>query len=304
MSADVELARRIALGCFGLEPRIEPISRLNNVVFRLRYPHADKVLKIGTAGDPEPVRKELAIFDLLARNGLPAPSVEHADAEGAEFGRPFLVMRSAGDRTVADWADVPDEAGRSLFREMGTILARVHGITLRGSGDIRAGSFAPLDPAAIRERLDRAADWAGLQGYIDREESERFRSLETPPLGGSALCHRDFHAVQCVVGGGRIAAVVDWESAWASNPAVDLAIAHAYLDFYCRPTLLEAFFAGYVATRPLPDGYDRVNLPVRMAHALGMMDVWHRRGMEANLPRTIELYRAYARALGDGPGAD
>ncbi|HEY2155730.1 MAG TPA: phosphotransferase [Isosphaeraceae bacterium] len=297
MSSDVELARRIALGCFGLEPRIEPISRLNNLVFRLRYPHGAMILKMARGQDASALRKELAIVDLLGRHGLPAPAVEFADPDGAQLGRPFVVMRSAGDRTVADWAGDPGEEGRALFGAMGNVLARVHGIGFRESGEIRAEGIIRLDAAAARGEADRAADWAADRGHLGHDEAERFRALATPDLEGPALCHRDFHGVQCVVDRGRIAAVVDWESAWACNPTVDLAIAHAYLDFYCAPPLIEAFFSGYGSARPLPDRYDRDNLPIRMAHALGMMRVWYDQGLEPNLRRTIELFRTYSRAI-------
>lgn len=297
MSSDVELARRIALGCFGVEPRIEAISRLNNPVFRLRFPLATMILKMAPGGDATAVRKELAIIDILARHGVPAPAVEVADPDGVQLGRPFVVMRSAGDRTVADWSNDASQEGRRLFGEMGTVLARIHGIAFRESGEIRAEGVVPLDTSAVRAEADRAAEWARDQGYLDRYETARFLALPTPPLEGTALCHRDFHGVQCVVDRGHIAAVVDWESAWACNPTIDLAIAHAYLDFYCAPPLVEEFFAGYASARPLPDRYDRDNLPIRMAHALGMMRVWDDQGLEPNLRRSIERFRSYARSI-------
>jgi aminoglycoside phosphotransferase (APT) family kinase protein len=261
------------------------------------------ILKMAQGGDASALRKELAIIDLLHRGGLPAPAVEFADPGGVQLGRPFILMRSAGDRTVADWANNSDAEAPTLFAEMGNVLARIHGIGFRESGEIRDDGIVPLDAAAIRATSDQAADWAAERGYIARDEAARFRGLATPPLEGPALCHRDFHGVQCVVARGRIAAVVDWESAWASSPVIDLAIAHAYLDFYCAPPLLDAFFSGYAAARPLPDRYDRDNLPIRMAHALGMMKVWHEQGLEPNLRRTIDLFRAYARAADPGPDA-
>jgi aminoglycoside phosphotransferase (APT) family kinase protein len=297
MSSDVDLARRIALGCFGLEPRIEPISRLNNLVFRLRYPHGAMILKMARDGDASALRKELAIIDILARHCVPAPAVEVADPEGAQLGRPFVVMRSAGERTVADWAGDPGDEGRALFAAMGDVLARIHGITFHESGEIRAEGIVRLDASAVRAEADRAADRAADRGHLGRDEAARFRALATPDLEGPSLCHRDFHGVQCVVDRGRIAAVVDWESAWASNPSVDLAIAHGYLDFYCDPSLIEAFFTGYRSARPLPDRYDRDNLPIRMAHALGMMRVWDEQGLDPNLRRSIELFRTYTRSI-------
>ena len=76
--------------------------------------------------------------------------------------------------------------------------------------------------------------------------------------------HGDFHAVQCVVHDGHISAVVDWESAWSGNSAIDFAVTQVYLESYCPGDLLAAFVTGYLSQRTLPAGYQRDYLPVRM----------------------------------------
>jgi Ser/Thr protein kinase RdoA (MazF antagonist) len=129
---------------------------------------------------------------------------------------------------------------------------------------------------------------------IGAEASSRFQTMPVPDLGGVALCHGDFHAVQCVERDGRLSAVVDWESAWAGNADIDLAVAHAYLDCYCPADLARAFFAGYAAVRLVPAGYEAASLPVRMAQALALMHVWHGRGREVNVRRAAGLFRAYS----------
>jgi len=291
---DTELARRIALGCYGSEPWIEPITRQNHEVYRLHYANNAKILKMGRSDDPSSLRKELMVIDLLHQKGLPVPDVEFADPAGTQHGRPYLIMRSAGERRVIDSMNGPDGLARSLFFEMGTVLARVHGVTFDRPGDIRPEGIVPRDAPALRREVHELADWAADRGYIGRDAAARFRALGLPSIEGVALCHGDFHAVQCVEQNGQITAVVDWESAWSGNSEIDLAVTHAYLDFYCRYELIDRFFVGYVSVRPLPDDYDRASVPVRMAQALGMMRVWDRLGLEPNLMRTIELYRAYS----------
>jgi Ser/Thr protein kinase RdoA (MazF antagonist) len=297
MSTELEWARRVAIGCFGSEPRIEPISRLNHLVFRLHYPLDTKVLKLAKGSDSSTIRKELTLIDLVARQGIPAPSIEVADPDGSQLGRAFLVMRSAGEGTLADRLGDGGTGSLPLFTEMGSVLARVHEIQFAGSGDIRPEGIVPFDAVAIRGDLDRLSAWAAARGFLRPAEAERFQDLPTPSLEGARLCHRDFHAVQCVERAGRIAAVVDWESAWSSNPLIDLAITHAYLDFYCPAPLKAGFFEGYAATRPIPPDYDSASLPVRMAHALGMMRAWDAQGHLGNIPRTVEIYRAYLGAI-------
>jgi Ser/Thr protein kinase RdoA (MazF antagonist) len=293
MQANVELARRIALGCYGLEPRVEPLTRQNHAVFRLRFEQSTKVLKIAKDGDASSLRKELAILEFLREHGLPVPEVEHADAAGAYLGYAFVIMHSAGDRRVSDAISGPEETARRLFFEMGTLLARIHDVRPSVSGEL-----GPRDGPAQRAEADELANWAADRGYLGRDAARRFHGRTMLALDGVALCHGDFHAVQCVADAERITAVVDWETAWIGNPDIDLAMTHAYLDFYCPFGLIDRFFAGYISVRPLAPEYDELSLPVRMAQALAMLRVWDQAGLEPNLLRTIELYRAYDERAG------
>ena len=301
---DVSLARIIATKCYGAEPRIEPLSQLNNAVFRLRFPQGSKILKLAKGLEQESIRKELMLFHLLHQHGIPAPVVEHADADARLVGRPFFIAASAGDQTVADWVGRPGEVAGRLFVEMGSLLARIHGIAFLASGDIRHdGSIAPRNRQEYLVRLHRLAGWLAGQGLLDRGEAELFASLPMPSMEGGALCHTDFHAVQCIVHEERISAVVDWEEAWAGNPAIDLAIVHTYLDSYCPPQLLRGFFEGYTSVRQPPSDYDRAYLPVRMAQALALARVWLGHGRPQLAQAAIVLYRVYCRQWREGFGA-
>jgi len=128
-----------------------------------------------------------------------------------------------------------------------------------------------------------------------------------PSAVGESLCHSDYHAVQCIVKDDRVAAVADWESAWIGNPLIDLAIGHAYLDYYCPPPLTKQFMAGYLSIRAIPASYVRDYLPVRMVQVLGMMRAWYTRGAVAwraaveqqKVARAVRLFRLYAARLAE-----
>lgn len=289
-----ELARTIAVRCYGVEPRIEQLTSLNNAVFRLRFPDGCKILKLAANPLNASIRKELMLIGLLGNQGVPAPIVEYEDGEGTLVGRSFYVMNSAGEQTVGNWLAQPDTVARTLFTEMGSILARIHAITLPQAGDIQPEGIVPRDYQHEREKLNQRADWFAMQGLLEQEEAAQFKSLDMPPLDGVELCHGDFHTVHCIVHEGRIAAVVDWESAWAGNSMIDLAITHTYLDYYCPSELIRCFFAGYRALRSLPVDYDRAYLPVRMAQALGLVWVCYGQSLGPNVRRAMELFRTYA----------
>lgn len=288
-----ELARIIAVKCYGVEPRIEPLSRLDNAVFRLHFPAGSRILKLAAGSDGGSIRKEVMLIELLGRRGIPVPAIEHEDAGAKLVGRPYFIMSSAGDRTAADWAQSADPTARRLFAAMGSVLGRIHAVTFPSSGDIRAEGVVPRDLREFLRGVYDLADRTAAQGILEPGEVARFKSLPPPPLGGRQLCHGDFHAVQCIVREGSIGAVVDWESAWAGNALVDLAVAQAYLEYYALPELTRCFLGGYASECRLPQDYEAAYLPVRMAQALGLIRVCQARGLRENLRRAVDLFRTY-----------
>lgn len=292
MFSDHTLARTIALDYYGSEPQIELLTCLNNAVFRLHFSNDCKVLKLALSGSGAFIRKEKMVLDLLREQGILAPVVEHADEEGTRFGRPFLLTNNAGAETVADCIRRGENNCGQLVHEMGAVLARIHDLVFPPADLV--GRDLEQEIAVLHQRAGELAEL----GLLNREESARLFALEAPPLHGAALCHGDFHFVQCLVRQGRLSAVVDWESAWAGNAAVDVAIAHAYLDYFGSSLeFIRAFFAGYTAIRPLPPEYERRYLPVRMAQALGLLWFWHKQSHSGHVQRARELYRAYCRCL-------
>jgi aminoglycoside phosphotransferase (APT) family kinase protein len=319
-TGDVALAREIARRLYGAEPRVEPIATFRNALLRIALPQGVKVLKLGPAEASDSIRKELLLIQLVSHHGIPVPVVELSDPHGDRFGRPFLVMASAEERTVLDCANEPGDVAARLFGEMGRVQARIHGVRFPASGDIRPHGIEPSDPSRLVGELRDFADRLPAEGIVSPADAALFRGAAMPPAQGLSLCHSDFHGVQCVVAAGRIAAVVDWEAAWAGNPLVDLAFTHAYLDYYGvglaaeaaarAGALRRAFFAGYASLRPLPPEYARDYLPVRMAHAIGMLRAWPGLGEVAwgelrargRVGNAAALFGAYARHARGGAG--
>ncbi len=301
---DLMLARKILAAYSSDVAAIEPLARFNNPVFRCALPDGSRILKISKSLDGAATRKELLLIAHLSRHGIPVPDVERADAAGELVGRPFILMRSSGDQTVADLLG-PGETARNLLVEMGVILAKIHQTPTTELTSLATDRISAKGVETYLETLAMAADALAAQGLLGVAEVERFRRLSMPAAVGESLCHSDFHAVQCVVNGDRIAAVVDWESAWIGNPAIDLAISHAYLDFYCPRALTRSFLSGYLSVRAIPDDYGQVYLPVRMSQVLGMLRAWYTRGAEAwqsalaqqKVARAIRLFRLYAERL-------
>jgi aminoglycoside phosphotransferase (APT) family kinase protein len=299
------LARAIGRARYGAEPGVEPVGPSNHALLRLYLPAGIKVLKLAPPGAPEPIAKELAVIELVRRHALPAPVVEHADPAGAEHGRAFVVMAQAGDRTVLEAAREPGDTPRRLFHEMGALHARIHGVELPASGRIRPDGIEPSDPGPLLAELATVAEALAREGLLEGDEATGFRALRLPPHEGLALCHGDYHAVQCVVRMGRIAAVVDWEAAWAGNPAIDCGVTQAYLEQYAPAELVRAYLAGYTSVRALPPDYGSAYLPVRMVQVMGVLRAWRGQGdrtwqaalAQGRVAQALRQYRIYAGAL-------
>ncbi len=301
---ELELARRILAVHFDCAAEIVPLARFNNPVFRLLLPDGERVLKISKSVEGAATRKETLLIRRLEREGIPVAEVEFVDAEGRNVGRPYFIMRSAGDRTVAELIGPGDVASQLLF-EMGAILARVHALPSDVFADLPADRISAAGVASYLESLAAAAEVLAEQRLLEREEIARFRALVMPSAEGESLCHSDYHAVQCIVKDEHVSAVADWESAWIGNPLIDLAISHAYLDYYCPPQLTKQFMAGYLSVRAIPASYPSQYLPVRMVQVLGMMRAWYKRGAAAwraaieqqKVARAVRLFRMYAARL-------
>lgn len=298
-------ALSVIQACYGPAAQVAAQPGSNHPVYRLRVDGGELVVKLSATADGSSLAKEHRLIGLLAERQVPVPLVDRFDPTGQRWGWPLLAMPSAGRATVYDWIRREGRTKYWLFREMGEIQARLHGIAMSQSGEILPEGFEPHRPEQYWSSLGQWARELSAAGVLELAEAEAFARLAPPRVDGVQLCHSDYHAVQCVEQGGRITAVVDWESAWAGNPLVDLAITHAYLDFYAPPVLVDEFFDGYRSVSGLPADYASGYLPVRAAQTLGVLRAWHGRGLAAwqaalagqRVARVVELFRRYLRQI-------
>jgi aminoglycoside phosphotransferase (APT) family kinase protein len=312
--AEVELARSIARQQYGDIVEIETLPVGNHIVLRLRRPTSTLLMKFGSMDiQRRSIHKEAALLGALASRGIPVPKLAQVETDAGRHGMAFFVTESSGEATLVDWARESGQLPGLLFSEMGSILARLHDLDLSAEA-VALGLDEAGSPADVLAEIFEFATWMVGQDLLSAEDLGLHRGLEVPSTAGRGLCHADYHAPQCIVEGGRISAVVDWESAWIGNPNIDLAFTHAYLDYYCMTQgtnalvraggLRARFFEGYGSVRPVDASYELDYLPVRMAHLVGVMRTWHDWGGEVwsealldRLPRATALYRAYARKV-------
>jgi aminoglycoside phosphotransferase (APT) family kinase protein len=154
------------------------------------------------------VDAEQRLLSRLPAWGVPAPRLRFADVE-----RGALVLDHVEGAT-----DLQPPHRLEQLQQMADMLARIHRAPL-------PAELAQLLPAtcwsaALQEtrELDQSLDEAGL-----RAEVERFGPPQRP--NARVLLHGDYWPGNILWRSGKLAAVLDWESAKHGEPLLDLAIA-------------------------------------------------------------------------------
>ena len=196
------------------------------------------------------------------RTALPTPEVLAADVSYRDWPWRYLVITHVEGAT---WAEVElsldADARRDLYGQLGRAVAQLHAVRFPAYGeagpDGRVAGDRPL-VAALEERARRRiANPRHADAFISvlRERAGRFDSAPGP-----ALCHEDLNPTNILLrrdeGGWRLAAILDFDSAWAGDPESDLARLELWQGV-AYPGLMDGGFrAAYEAIHPIARGYE------------------------------------------------
>jgi aminoglycoside phosphotransferase (APT) family kinase protein len=209
---------------------------------------------------PAEARKEWALHRRLAGHA-PVPAVLHAAESNPVTGGPYAIVEWVeGHHLVRIALALAADALADLAGDIGRVLAAIHAITFPSAGflDAELSVAQPIDAGAeglagfLRLCLVKGLGGERLGAELTRaalafaqREGHRLEAWTTPPR----LTHADFNGSNVLVretsDGWRVAAVLDWEFAFAGAP---------FFDFgnLLRPPLgnlagfAEAVAAGYV----------------------------------------------------------
>jgi aminoglycoside phosphotransferase (APT) family kinase protein len=170
-------------------------------------------------------RIEFAVLRALESTAIPAPRVRWLDADGAQLGRPSVVMvREAG---VCDWfvlsGDRTLDDRVAIAHRFCDLLAAVHLVDWRGIG---LGD-ALHDPGADAG-LVAVGHW---EAELRRHQVESHPELEVvlawlranaPKSQATVLVHGDFKPGNALMQGNEIHVMLDWETAHLGDPVEDL----------------------------------------------------------------------------------
>ena len=168
---------------------------------------------------------EYAVLAALQATAVPAPAVRWLDGDGAELGRPSLVMvREPGecDYFVLN-GERPLGERVSLARRLCALLVAVHRAdwVSAGLGDV----FDDPGPDAATVEL------AGWEAILRRDQLEPYPELElalrglraaAPRSARTVVVHGDFKAGNVLLRDGEPGTLLDWDLAHLGDPHEDL----------------------------------------------------------------------------------
>jgi aminoglycoside phosphotransferase (APT) family kinase protein len=178
--------------------------------------------------------QEFKLYELIEDEPIPSPRVHGYEPAGdTPFGGPFFLMDRLPGDTVNVWrpGDREElaanwEGERSLAEDFVDDLAAIHAV-----------APAKLAGAAVvRDFRQTVARWRGIYEEVHLvedpvvEEAYAWVLDNEPPAVEPRLVHGDYRIGNCLIDGGRISGVLDWELSSIGDHRFDLG--YMSLDYH------------------------------------------------------------------------
>jgi len=239
---------------------------LANTNIRVRLDDGTSLLVRIPTRDPDGWTREAALHRAMA--GI-APRLLYAAGRSA-IDRPVMILEwIEGERLETVAPTMADAALAVLARALGASLAAIHAMRFATTGslgtNLAVATPFPVGADGLSAFLDRCLVTgrggerlgAGLTRTILTLVAREGHRLDTA-LGPPCLVHSDFNGSNILIRDGRVAAILDWEFAFAGDPLLDFAnITRPPLGQ--RPGFADALASGYRAAGGiLPDDWPRL----------------------------------------------
>lgn len=216
----------------GLAPLDGGLSR-ENWVFQARWTDATgrhdlpMILRRDPSGGLLDTHRwvEFELLRALENTAVPAPAAYWIDPDGTRFGSPALVMeRLAGscDPFVLN-GPLPLSRRVELAQQFLELLVTVQGVDWAAAG---LGEFldGPGDNAALTElnRWESELRRVQLEPYPELDLVLSWLRPRARAARRTVLVHGDFKPGNALIHDGRVAALLDWETAHLGDPVEDL----------------------------------------------------------------------------------
>jgi aminoglycoside phosphotransferase (APT) family kinase protein len=268
-----------------------------NEVYRITFEsQLHVILRIARRAE-EVFEKEAWAIDRCRRLGMAVPrvlSLQRRQTEAEPLELCFLEMLP-GQR-LSDSLDLPPDTLRTVVRELGEQISRMHGIGPDELDD--GGRFFEHD---TDDFLAMEAEFAQLavQAGLDRPAVERaFRFCETTMAGPDPrrrLTHNDFRACHVLVHEGRLSGLIDFGQVSIDSPINEF----AKWDYWEAPALPVAWLReGYGDQSLFDDAFESRFAALRLANALWVLRWYALTGYAAGAERAATSIQRYIAELG------
>jgi aminoglycoside phosphotransferase (APT) family kinase protein len=187
------------------------------------------VLRVDTANSPHQttVVNEFALIKAMFEAGIPVPEPFALIEDASVIGAPFLVLSRVEGHTLGDALDVfqpSREFGLSLAKN----LAKMHNVAVEKVAQPLPGADVRVSERMLHDIADFEGKWRTYgQASIAMELALRWMKQNIAYSEGKrCIIHRDVGCHNMLVRDHELAALLDWETACAGNPAQDLGYAY------------------------------------------------------------------------------
>lgn len=212
------------------------------LIAELRQPMLTVVVKI--AGEQSPLASDFertALLNRLVEAQTHIPTAKILAVGVFESRRYLIKTHLSGEEWRSVYPQLNVAQKRDTYRQIGAAVREIHGIAFPAFGEIDAPGTADF-PASLQERARQSIRNPRLQGMMLSVIDQH-----TDLFGGvheACLCHEDLHHQNVLFRNeGRqwkLAAILDFEKAWAGHAEIDL----ARLEFW-DGMVGEGFWEGY-----------------------------------------------------------
>lgn len=167
---------------------------------------------------------EYFLIELMHEAGLPVPRPFALERDAAVLGAPFVIIGRIEGHNVGDWSDV-FEPSREFALDLARAIARMHRIPVEKVGDRLHGAGMGTRERMLRDMDSFEHSWrsSGKPSVVLEQAYAWLRANLHLADGARAILHCDLGCHNMLGHEGRLAALLDWETAVVGNPAQDLA---------------------------------------------------------------------------------
>jgi len=208
---------------------------------------------------------EGAAMRLAQQHGVRVPEVYHCDVSLARHPVRFQIMELLAGQPLNNFHRRQTLDKESVGAELGTMLARLHGVQLDGFGflDTRVlldtGRLKGLDLSNrdffgkrlddhLRQLRDSGFLTAAQAGDIEKVLVRHMHLLDIPQ---GSLLHKDIAFWNIIGTENRIEAIIDWDDAIIGDPADDLAVLRCFFG----DDILGPVYRAYAEIHPMDDAF-------------------------------------------------